>query len=40
MDKLDKLYIDNAIRKAKLYLSIRPLLKKKKEAQKCLSTKN
>lgn len=33
MDRLDKLYIANQIRKAKLYASVRPVRKKRELAQ-------
>lgn len=33
MDRLDKLYIANEVRKAKLYAHVRPVLKKKRTSK-------
>lgn len=33
MDRLDKLFVANEVRKAKLYASVRPLRKKRELAQ-------
>ena len=33
MDKLDKLFVANEVRKAKLYAAVRPVLKKKRSVQ-------